>query len=209
MSSQEQSLWDALMDERVIPEIRRLFNDAYRTIGPASDPSVDQRAVDYLSGVRNRLSGIPTQVYSMIVADIERGIRGGQTMDEITAAIQRTLTVTGSPMWGNRARTIARTETVGASNGGAFAAAVQRALDEGDVNASKVWISTMDARTRLEHVESDRQVKPILEPFDVGGARLLFPGDPSGPAHLVINCRCSILDIVGGIELDWTDRQFQ
>lgn len=208
-ASQEQALWDALMDERVIPEIRRLFDTSYRTVAPLRDPNVDQWALDYLSGVRNRLSGIPTQVYAMIVRDVERGIRDGATMDEIAAAIQRTLSVSGSPFWGNRARTIARTETVGASNGGAFAAAVARALDEGDAQASKIWISTLDGRTRLEHREADRQTKPLLEPFDVGGARLMFPGDPSGPAHLVINCRCSILDIVGGMDLDWTNRQYQ
>lgn len=208
-ASQEQALWTQLMDERVIPEIRRLFDTSYRTIAPASDPNVDQRAIDYLQGVRNRLSHIPDQVYAQIVADVERGIRDGQTIDEIATAIQRRLTVAGSPYWAGRARTIARTETVGASNGGAFAAAVARALEEGDAEATKVWISTLDGRTRLEHRECDRQVQPLLQPFDVGGAQLMFPGDPSGPAHLVINCRCSILDIVGGMDLDWTNRQFQ
>jgi hypothetical protein len=33
---------------------------------------------------------------------------------------------------------------------------------------------------------------PIDEPFIVSGEELMYPGDPSGSAGNVINCRCAI-----------------
>jgi hypothetical protein len=71
----------------------------------------------------------------------------------------------------------------------------------------KQWISTEDPRTRPTHVAADKQRTLLREPFRVGGASLLFPGDPRGPGAEVINCRCSMLPIVLGDIIDWTERQ--
>jgi hypothetical protein len=70
----------------------------------------------------------------------------------------------------------------------------------------KQWISTEDARTRPTHVAADKQRTLLSEPFVVGGARLLFPGDPRGPAAEVVQCRCSLLPVVLGETIDWTER---
>lgn len=67
--------------------------------------------------------------------------------------------------------------------------------------------STDDTRTRPTHHEADGQRTLLTEPFIVGGARLLYPGDPRGPAQEVIQCRCSFLPITLGETLDWTSRQ--
>ena len=58
------------------------------------------------------------------------------------------------------------------------------------------WISRRDDRVRGAHVVADGQVRPIGEPFDVGGFKLEYPGDPSGlPASgpVVYGCRCGLL----------------
>jgi hypothetical protein len=51
------------------------------------------------------------------------------------------------------------------------------------------------------------QLRPFGEPFVTGGfAQLRFPGDPMGPPHEVINCRCMITRRLGETNVDaYTD----
>lgn len=86
---------------------------------------------------------------------------------------------------------IARTETHGAANYGADAAARETGLQ-----LNKEWVTVADGRTRQEHVSADGQVVAMDQPFVVGGERLMFPGDPNGSASNVINCRCQVSHIV-------------
>lgn len=92
-----------------------------------------------------------------------------------------------SSQWQTRAERIARTETTGAYNAGA-----QQAFVEEDAGV-KMWISTADESTRDSHLEASGQCVPIDDTFDVGVAQLTIPGDPSGPADEVINCRCTMV----------------
>jgi hypothetical protein len=86
-----------------------------------------------------------------------------------------------------RARTIARTESAIAWNTGGHA----QALDLG--GRSHDWLTARDQRVRKSHVEADGQCRPIGVAFDVGGAKLLHPGDPSAPVRETANCRCTAL----------------
>lgn len=94
--------------------------------------------------------------------------------------------------WHYRARRIARTETMAALNGGTVAAARATAETLG-TTLYKQWLATPDERTRGTHRVADGQVVPLTQPFAVGGALLMHPGDPTGPAHEVIQCRCTLL----------------
>lgn len=86
------------------------------------------------------------------------------------------------------AKRIIRTESVNAAN----YATNQSAIDVfGKENLQKEWIATRDNRTRLEHIEADGQIVKMEENFIVGGQKLERPGDPSGSAWNVINCRCT------------------
>lgn len=89
--------------------------------------------------------------------------------------------------WQTRATRIARTEATGAYNSGALHAL----NDEGAV--TKIWLATGDARTRPTHRDADGQEVPIDSRFQVGTAALMMPGDPSGPAAEVVDCRCTLL----------------
>ena len=90
----------------------------------------------------------------------------------------------------HRTEAIARTETVRASNAGTLETFVDWGVKE------KEWLSTKDDRVRIEHLEVDGQVVPIDEPFIVGGEELMYPGDASGSAGNVINCRCTELPVM-------------
>lgn len=90
--------------------------------------------------------------------------------------------------WGrSRALTIARTETHSASMYGEFTA-----VDEEGVMETKEWIATSDSRTREDHMHADGQVVDMDKSFNVGGEKMMFPGDPDGEPEQIINCRCTV-----------------
>lgn len=89
--------------------------------------------------------------------------------------------------WQVRSERIARTESTGAYNAGAEDAYRREGA------GVHVWIATADDRTREEHLDAHGQCVTLDEPFSVGGVPLQFPGDPAGPAELVINCRCTTI----------------
>ena len=96
--------------------------------------------------------------------------------------------------WQWRADRIARTETIGAFNSGTYAGAFTQATQYGD-RIGLQWWATRDTRTRQTHRRAHGQIRPVGERFKVGNAFLLYPGDPTGPAGEVINCRCVPVEI--------------
>ncbi len=60
----------------------------------------------------------------------------------------------------------------------------------GDVDIMKRWDSQGDIRTRSTHLTADSQVRSSDEPFDVGGFKLMYPGDGSLGAPLKERARC-------------------
>lgn len=202
-----QGYWTDQVNVEIVPQVRGVLTDAWRRVSDAGDPPVDPWVSRYLNEARNRMVNTPDEVYGLVVAEVERGITEGRSLDRVTADVQEILTSTATPYWPNRARTVARTETIGAVNAGVFRGAELEAEQRGDPAPFKQWIATDDKRTRPTHNDADQQRTLLSQPFRVGGAQLLFPGDPRGPANEVINCRCSIIPIVLGDEIDWTDRQ--
>lgn len=92
----------------------------------------------------------------------------------------------------------ARTAITGAENAGKVDA-YRRAEDMG-VELDQQWRAVVDMRTRHEHRQLDGQTRHVGEPFEVDGYKLMFPGDPSAPGHLIWNCRCHLRGVVKGLE---------
>lgn len=95
----------------------------------------------------------------------------------------------------NRARLIARTETVTAANRGAIIAAKDTGL-----LFQKEWLATIDSRTRHDHMNVNGQRVEMDGFFIVGGHQMDAPGDlggknglPKVPAKERVNCRCCVL----------------
>lgn len=89
-----------------------------------------------------------------------------------------------------RARLIARTETVGAANGGAMINAKLSGATK------KIWIAARDHRTREHHRDVNQTVIGIDDKFKVGDSLMDYPGDKEGSADEVCNCRCAVGFIV-------------
>lgn len=119
------------------------------------------------------------------VADIAEQY-DGDSLDDIAARIERV----SSSFSAVRALVIARTETHAAAN---FASqAVAEATGD---PLQKQWVATADSRTRDDHLDTDGKIVGLNDSFDVGGEQLEYPGDPSGSAENVINCRCQAVYI--------------
>lgn len=110
----------------------------------------------------------------------------GESIEAIARQIERA----GALLSGARAMVIARTETHTIANW----AGEETAKATGDP-LKKQWAATYDSRTRDDHAEADGQTVSIGQAFDVGGESLEFPGDPSGAAENIIQCRCQCLYI--------------
>lgn len=116
-----------------------------------------------------------------ITQEISRGIASGLPYSDIARNINN---VSGSGL--SNAKRIARTE--GHRIQQTSSRDAQYAAKKKGCDVVKQWDSTLDGRTRDSHARVDGEIRELDEEFSNG---LMFPGDPSGSAAEVINCRCT------------------
>jgi hypothetical protein len=202
--------WREAVDAIVNGQILRALRVAYRSI-LGDDFAWEQRTFvgRYLTEVRNRLTRLPDEVFDLVSGQVAQGVNLGEGIPELAKRVEQVFSVTDSERWENRATTVARTEAIGAMNAGRLDAFRAAAEAEPDIVFEKMWISTSDSRTRPTHVEADKQRVLLESPFSVGGFDLMFPGDPTGPPQECIQCRCSMVLLEQGEEVDFSDRQMK
>jgi HK97 family phage portal protein len=132
------------------------------------------------STVAKKVTAITETTRKKIRSIIKKEEAAGKTVADIANELDKLYLDEIIP---NRTYTIARTEVIGASNAGNRYAAKQTGL-----NLNKTWLSTEDERTRDSHVSINGETRAMDEKYSNG---LMFPGDPSGEAKEVINCRCT------------------
>ena len=121
-----------------------------------------------------------------IAAAVASGVSSGESLDATNRRIASNLAKQNREAFLRNARTY----LTGAQNAGRDAA-MQAAVAAG-VAVKKMWIATLDHRTRDAHRELDGQVVDIDQPFTVYGDTIRFPGDPLAKPALVYNCRCTL-----------------
>jgi SPP1 gp7 family putative phage head morphogenesis protein len=132
--------------------------------------------------------------HDSVVRSLKEGYEAGETTDELSDKLDKL------PAFDrNRAIRVARTETIAASNAGEF-----ESYNQSDYVIGKQWLSSHDDRVRPDHEAANGQKKKLDEPFEVGGYKLMFPGDSSlgAPAREVIHCRCTMVPVFKGESLD-------
>lgn len=137
----------------------------------------------------NIVRNISSTTRNTIQHIIDTGVDQGWTVDEI-ARMMRGMSQRLPPI---RAHTIARTET---HNAAGFAS--DKAAEVSGLTMQKRWATAGDQRVRDAHIAMDNEVVPMDESFyftmDVKEPyALAYPGDRSGPAAGVVNCRCFVL----------------
>lgn len=204
--------WQALGQVNIEPEHERrvdvilkgIWRDSAEALGGrilqmaknARSPANIKQTEQFFAGVvaqyleqfgGEKIANITNTTRAQILEQIAIGRKEGLGEREIAKRIN-----TSAPSIGRvRAAVISRTESHAAGN---FAA--QESAKRTDAVTQREWIASGGSRTRESHNAADGQVVGMDEAFDVGGSRLMYPGDPSGPADEVINCRCAIGYIV-------------
>ncbi len=132
-------------------------------------------------GYYNHLGVSVGKLKKSITQEISRGIASGLSYSDIARNINN---VSGSGL--SNAKRVARTEGHRIQQT-SFRDAQYAAKKKG-CDVVKQWDATLDARTRDSHAMVDGEIRELDDEFSNG---LMFPGDPSGSAAEVINCRCT------------------
>jgi len=89
---------------------------------------------------------------------------------------------------------IAQTEMARTANLGNYANGME-AISQG-VDLKKMWMASLDGRTRPEHASLDGVTIDYNDTFKIAGDEALMPLQFSDPG-LNIGCRCGVVDVVG------------
>jgi hypothetical protein len=182
-------------------ELRAALDDSYLDMFDAGGRAAQTRlgvkanfklrnpfVVDALRTRANLLSGgVADDVFDRIrtiIAD-EFYLQGKNPLDVASALTQEFDFLSRA-----RAELIARTETL------AVVEEAQHTVYDASGVEFKRWLTTLDGRERDSHFEAHGQIQPMDEAFDVGQAKLMWPGDPDGPPEEICNCRCDMIPII-------------
>lgn len=178
----------------------RIINAATKSYGPRETKDAeDEFALIATNWIRRYGASHVTQIVgttseqarSIINEVVADAVRDGLGQSATGQLIVNAMREKSAMLSVARSRVIARTETHAASQAANVAAA-----QSVDIPMRKEWISASDDRTRQDHTAADGQVVKLNESFTVGGEQLEYPGDPSGSAENIINCRCSVAMVV-------------
>ena len=125
------------------------------------------------------------QALGIIRQALDDSVAGGLSEIQSGRLIQARINEAGGTLSRLRGRMISRTESHSSSN-----ASTQMAARSTRLPLKKEWIAG-GARVRDTHIIAGQQDPVAIDqPFIVGNNLLMQPGDPSGDAEEIINCRC-------------------
>jgi len=173
----------AILTKSISADIwRTLVNSYLSTIGGERIKEINKFTKEY---VLQRLRPILTE-----------GINKGLGIGQIGRMIVSDIAEYSGKFAKYRSERIARTEIVGTSNWASTTSVESSGVKD---RLLKKWLVTEDGRERETHLEmADKPAIPIDDFFEVrnikgGYDRMKYPGDPSGSAGNVIQCRCTVV----------------
>lgn len=161
-------------DEEILDRWEQYMRDYARTKAGARITSINGVTKDQVRRI----------VGSVVDAATEEGLGTAETARRIRSALK----AEGEVINGWRSLRIARTEVMTASNAGSL-----RGAKDLGMPMDKIWIATMDQRTRDNHATMNNVAVDINDSFKLDdGAEMDGPGDDMGGASNVVNCRCTV-----------------
>lgn len=147
-----------------------------------NDPKVHR----ILTAVSEKTQGIAGTTITELSEQVNKVLLEGGSSIEVEEMIRTYFTRIKS----TRVPTIAQTMTTSGFEGGQQVAYKEAGIDK------KKWLTQRDGAVRHTHIQADGQSVEVGAGFQVGSSVLEYPGDPSGQAKEVINCRCSMLPVI-------------
>jgi HK97 family phage portal protein len=156
------------------------------TVGVSFDVS-DPRVARFLERRAQRFAvEVNDTTWRALKASLAEGLEAGEGTDVLAKRVRAIM--------GDRIRSseevIARTETIGAYNGGTLEGWRQSGQVQG-----KTWLAALDDRTRETHVAAHNQTVGIDQDFRVGAGKGPAPGQIGLPEE-DIQCRCAMLAVL-------------
>jgi len=146
-----------------------------------SDEEFEAKIQSFLVTRTDKITMINQTLKKQIKINLEEGLKLGETVQQLADRIRTIYNMASA-----RSLMIARTETVGAVNGGS------QLYYESEGVKEKEWLTAGDENVRESHQRLDGEVKLVGQSFSNG---LEYPGDQKGQPEDVINCRCTILPV--------------
>jgi uncharacterized protein with gpF-like domain len=134
----------------------------------------------------SRVTQINQTTINIIRKIINKGLNEGKSDNEIAKDLNEVKEISTL----TRSKRIARTEMHTAANSG-----IQHVVKQTGLVQTKEWVAALDERVRPEHGDfyplgANGEVVDFNDTYNGTGEPLRFPGDPSGSAWNIINCRC-------------------
>lgn len=118
---------------------------------------------------------------------ITQGIIQGDSVPEIAQRIAHKTAMSNM----KAAVRYARTAMTGAQNAGRME--MLHEAQEMGIKVKKVWLATLDERTRDAHAALDGQEQDVDKPFESPLGKIMYPGDLSANPANTWNCRCTLI----------------
>jgi HK97 family phage portal protein len=181
--------WIKRFKREALPLLRQIFRDSGEATLEELAVSVSfdlgsPAAVRFLERRAQRFAReVNDTTWQQLKASLKEGVEAGESVPKLAERVEEVM----AGRIRSSAETIARTEVIGASNGGALEAARQSGVVK-----RKTWLAALDERTRETHVEAHGQSVGLDEDFQVGAGSGPAPGQIGLPEE-DINCRCTLV----------------
>ncbi|MER6563321.1 phage minor head protein [Streptomyces sp. NPDC001027] len=142
----------------------------------------------YVTDTEHLLRAVGDRLTEAAVTELAAGLDAGEDVAALRARLRSLFSRDGVELGETREERIARTESTRAWNAATLAAA-EDLRGEGRPLV-KQWQTRRDTKVRDAHDDADGQLRLLDEAFTVAGVAMAYPGDPTAPAALTVNCRC-------------------
>jgi len=142
----------------------------------------------------HKIDGVSMDAWNKIRGEISLGVLGQKSPYDVIQAVAGD--IAGKPSVfksiEQRAEVIVRMEM-----GRIFSAATQKGLEQSAETVPEMkkqwWHAGHPMQPRPSHLAAHGQIRPVNEPFDVGGVAIMYPRSVEAPLSETINCGCDFV----------------